>query len=71
MGCDVVVMVQNSPTITSIQNNPLVNESQVNFLVPIRCFNPFPVVATGYLLQEDGVSKIILEDGSGFIKLEN
>lgn len=24
-----------------------------------------------YLLQEDGVSRIILEDGSGFLKLES
>ena len=28
-------------------------------------FNP-----AGYILQEDGVSRIILEDGSGFLLLE-
>jgi hypothetical protein len=31
----------------------------------------FPVTGACYLLQEDGVSRIILEDDSGFLELEN
>ena len=30
-----------------------------------------PPVVTFYLLQEDGVSKIILENGTGFLELEH
>ena len=38
----------------------------------IEIFGGFvPPVITFYLLQEDGVSRIILENGTGFLELEH
>lgn len=67
----VVSSNQNNAIVSATQNIPLINESQINYLVPINCFANLPIVQTGYLLYEDGISKIILEDSSGFLKLEN
>lgn len=73
-------LTQNNSTVSMNSNQSVVSMSaslqnvsfsERDFDIRKMCYSPFPVVDTGYLLYEDNISKIILEDGSGFLKLEN